>query len=86
MGDLGCHSVRDAVSFVSHDNQTVRCQRRVVDVVSIEESAVDGEVRSDFGLCLSDELREIDFVYLNSSKCSHRSLYDFGIVDVCTSA
>ena len=78
MVDLLSDSLRDAVSFVAHHNDAVGREWLLIDVIAIEQRAID-RVGGWKGL---EEPDEVSIYYMYVRKTSHRCLNHFGTVGI----
>jgi hypothetical protein len=71
----GAYFRRDAIAFVAHDDKPVRGEGLGVDVLSVEQGAIDGEAFWQ-GV---DELYQISINNVHARNAAHRGLYHLRI-------
>ena len=75
VGHYSCHLVRDAVTLVAHDNDTIGREIGVVDVSPFEKSAIDIDATATR---IGKTLRQVKIMYAHARNGTHRSLYHLG--------
>ena len=70
MADSLANSVGNAVALVAHDDETSGRKLLGVDVLSVEESAIDGEVLRQ----RIEQGREVSIIYVYARDTAHRGL------------
>ena len=75
MGYSGANSIGNAVAFVAHHNESVAAKLLGVDVLAIEEGAVDGEIRGQ-GV---EQLIGLDIDDIYAGDAAHGGLNYLGV-------
>ena len=78
VGDMLAHGFGNAITLIAHHNDAVLGKGLLVDVVTIEQGSVDGEVLWQ----LVEKLDQVSINNMYVRKASHRGLYYFGIVSI----
>ena len=76
MGDEWAHLLRDAIALIAHHDDTLRFQLLLVDVLTVEQRAVDGQ------LGLAEQFHQIAIDHLDMCYAPHRGLYHLRVVAV----
>ena len=74
----GANGIGDTVAFVAHHNESVAAKLLGVDVLAIEECAVDGVIRGQS----IEQLIGLDIDYMYAGDAAHGGLNDLGIPGV----
>lgn len=67
---------RDAVPFIPHEDDPIRCELCPAECLSLEERAVDRHAER---CCMAEKSRQVGVVYPYAENCPHGSLHDFGV-------
>ena len=78
VGDALAHSLGNAIALVAHDDDALLRQGLLIDVVAIEQGAIDG-IGWGKGV---EKLQEVTVYNMYVRKASHRGLYHLGVVGV----
>ena len=72
------HSIGDAIALIAHDDESMRRELLGVDVLAIEQGAINGEIRRQ----AIEQLEEISIYNVYARDAAHRGRNHLGIVSV----
>ena len=75
---MGSYFWGDAFPLVTHHNDAIMTERLLIDIRSVEEGAIDGEVLGQ----MTEQLYQIGIDYLHPGNASHGGLYHLGVIGI----